>query len=212
MNTSYIAQALLIVTISFASSLSAMDDDQWPFFSEELPATIDPRYLHCYGHVLLPEEPGIPLVEQEQAAPQEPLIPQTPKERYFLRSRKPTIIPHSDDESYQKIDTDDYVVGRRRRPFINTTYNTDEPKPYPCTLCPKQYDTEFYLNRHMKSHKNAREYVCSKCGQAFNHHHHLVGHMVRHNGPKSFKCNICLKGFARPSDRNKHQLIAIHNR
>ncbi|RXG68524.1 Zinc finger protein 32 [Armadillidium vulgare] len=47
-------------------------------------------------------------------------------------------------------------------------------RPFPCTLCPKSFATNYYLQAHMKSHTGSR---CSFCAKSFPSNLSLALHM-----------------------------------
>ncbi|KAH7413212.1 hypothetical protein BKA64DRAFT_348221 [Cadophora sp. MPI-SDFR-AT-0126] len=52
-----------------------------------------------------------------------------------------------------------------------------------CRICHRTYERADHLNRHLKSHENARPYQCSQCQKSFNRVDLLNRHVATHERP-----------------------------
>lgn len=81
-------------------------------------------------------------------------------------------------------------------------YKKAENKPrkekvfYTCTLCDRQFQSKFRLQRHGLHHTGEKPYRCEQCGKAFTTNAYLGSHMARHGNELSHLCSICGKSFA----------------
>lgn len=84
----------------------------------------------------------------------------------------------------------------------NKCYKKAENKPrkekvfYTCTLCNRQFQSKFRLQRHGLHHTGEKPYKCDECGKAFTTNAYLGSHMARHSNVLSHLCSICGKSFA----------------
>ena len=53
--------------------------------------------------------------------------------------------------------------------------------PHRCPLCARTYERADHLNRHLKSHENARPHKCSRCTKSFNRADLLNRHEASHD-------------------------------
>uniref|UniRef100_A0A669DZE8 Zinc finger E-box binding homeobox 2a n=1 Tax=Oreochromis niloticus TaxID=8128 RepID=A0A669DZE8_ORENI len=101
---------------------------------------------------------------------------------------------------------------------------------YPCPLCAENFGHRAQLDRHMTTHKPARDQVthtysgnrkfkCSECGKAFKYKHHLKEHLRIHSGEKPYECSNCKKRFSHSGSYSSHisskkciGLIALNGR
>jgi Fungal Zn(2)-Cys(6) binuclear cluster domain/Zinc finger, C2H2 type len=70
---------------------------------------------------------------------------------------------------------------------------TPEPRPKPsparsltnrrCHICGRCYERADHLNRHLKSHENARPHKCNRCNKSFNRADLLNRHQAAHDRP-----------------------------
>ncbi len=73
-----------------------------------------------------------------------------------------------------------------------------------CSLCGKQFISEFYLNAHIKSHTNVEHFGCPRCGHTFPTKAALNSHMLTHDSEKKYECLQCEKSFTGKLDLNIH--------
>lgn len=81
-------------------------------------------------------------------------------------------------------------------PNANANASTPQPRPSPsprsqsqsnigpphrCHLCSRTYERADHLNRHLKSHENARPHKCSRCTKSFNRADLLNRHEASHD-------------------------------
>uniref|UniRef100_A0A669B1L2 Zinc finger E-box binding homeobox 2a n=1 Tax=Oreochromis niloticus TaxID=8128 RepID=A0A669B1L2_ORENI len=103
---------------------------------------------------------------------------------------------------------------------------------YPCPLCAENFGHRAQLDRHMTTHKPARDqpplltegagnrkFKCSECGKAFKYKHHLKEHLRIHSGEKPYECSNCKKRFSHSGSYSSHisskkciGLIALNGR
>ncbi|KAL4786749.1 hypothetical protein BJX76DRAFT_354925 [Aspergillus varians] len=105
--------------------------------------------------------------------------------------------------------------------------------PFHCLVenCP-QYNLGFRSNNDLKNHNkryhpeecdlgesftnlnrkkvDSTKWHCPTCNKFFQRRTILYDHLRSHNGDRPFKCTECGKGFARDSDRKRHE--TIHNK
>ncbi|XP_070693831.1 zinc finger E-box-binding homeobox 2a isoform X2 [Pempheris klunzingeri] len=101
-----------------------------------------------------------------------------------------------------------------------------------CPLCADTFSHRTQLERHMTTHKPAREqpppltegagnrkFKCSECGKAFKYKHHLKEHLRIHSGEKPYECSNCKKRFSHSGSYSSHisskkciGLIAVNGR
>ncbi|XP_063353532.1 zinc finger E-box-binding homeobox 2a isoform X1 [Pelmatolapia mariae] len=103
---------------------------------------------------------------------------------------------------------------------------------FPCPLCAETFGHRAQLDRHMTTHKPARDqpplltegagnrkFKCSECGKAFKYKHHLKEHLRIHSGEKPYECSNCKKRFSHSGSYSSHisskkciGLIALNGR
>ncbi|XP_056157039.1 zinc finger E-box-binding homeobox 2b isoform X1 [Lampris incognitus] len=103
---------------------------------------------------------------------------------------------------------------------------------FACPLCNYTFAYRTQLERHMATHKPARDqhqllnqgagnrkFKCTECGKAFKYKHHLKEHLRIHSGEKPYECSNCKKRFSHSGSYSSHisskkciGLIAINGR
>ncbi|XP_055360962.1 zinc finger E-box-binding homeobox 2-like isoform X2 [Betta splendens] len=103
---------------------------------------------------------------------------------------------------------------------------------FSCLLCGDSFSHRTHLERHMTTHKPARDqppllnegagnrkFKCSECGKAFKYKHHLKEHLRIHSGEKPYECSNCKKRFSHSGSYSSHisskkciGLIAVNGR
>ncbi|XP_059198881.1 zinc finger E-box-binding homeobox 2a isoform X2 [Centropristis striata] len=104
---------------------------------------------------------------------------------------------------------------------------------FSCPLCADTFTHRAQLERHMTTHKPARDqpplltdggagnrkFKCSECGKAFKYKHHLKEHLRIHSGEKPYECSNCKKRFSHSGSYSSHisskkciGLIAVNGR
>ncbi|XP_067371504.1 zinc finger E-box-binding homeobox 2a isoform X1 [Channa argus] len=101
-----------------------------------------------------------------------------------------------------------------------------------CPLCADTFSHRTQLERHMTTHKLARDqppllnegagnrkFKCTECGKAFKYKHHLKEHLRIHSGEKPYECSNCKKRFSHSGSYSSHisskkciGLIAVNGR
>uniref|UniRef100_A0AAR2KVU5 C2H2-type domain-containing protein n=2 Tax=Pygocentrus nattereri TaxID=42514 RepID=A0AAR2KVU5_PYGNA len=88
---------------------------------------------------------------------------------------------------------------------------------FPCLLCSDTFAYRTQLDRHMATHKPARDqpqllnegagnrkFKCTECGKAFKYKHHLKEHLRIHSGEKPYECSNCKKRFSHSGSYSSH--------
>ncbi|XP_059417941.1 zinc finger E-box-binding homeobox 2-like isoform X2 [Carassius carassius] len=88
---------------------------------------------------------------------------------------------------------------------------------FPCPLCSDTFAYRTQLERHMATHKPARDqpqllnegagnrkFKCTECGKAFKYKHHLKEHLRIHSGEKPYECSNCKKRFSHSGSYSSH--------
>ncbi|XP_024144662.1 zinc finger E-box-binding homeobox 2b isoform X2 [Oryzias melastigma] len=103
---------------------------------------------------------------------------------------------------------------------------------FACPLCNYTFAYRTQLERHMATHKPARDqhqllnqeagnrkFKCAECGKAFKYKHHLKEHLRIHSGEKPYECPNCKKRFSHSGSYSSHisskkciGLIAVNGR
>ncbi|XP_056882484.1 zinc finger E-box-binding homeobox 2b isoform X1 [Takifugu flavidus] len=103
---------------------------------------------------------------------------------------------------------------------------------FACPLCNYTFAYRTQLERHMATHKPARDqhqllnqaagnrkFKCTECGKAFKYKHHLKEHLRIHSGEKPYECSNCKKRFSHSGSYSSHisskkciGLIAVNGR
>ncbi|XP_068612356.1 zinc finger E-box-binding homeobox 2b [Brachionichthys hirsutus] len=103
---------------------------------------------------------------------------------------------------------------------------------FSCPLCSYSFAYRTQLERHMATHKPARDqhqllnqaagnrkFKCTECGKAFKYKHHLKEHLRIHSGEKPYECPNCKKRFSHSGSYSSHisskkciGLIAVNGR
>lgn len=88
---------------------------------------------------------------------------------------------------------------------------------FPCPLCSDTFAYRTQYERHMATHKPARDqpqllnegpgnrkFKCTECGKAFKYKHHLKEHLRIHSGEKPYECSNCKKRFSHSGSYSSH--------
>lgn len=80
---------------------------------------------------------------------------------------------------------------------------------YKCFLCPKKYNQEAALKRHVKLHTDPKKPVtCELCGKTLGRPNRLKPHLrALHNPSNPFKCTICLQTFREQKMLDSHTTV-----
>lgn len=76
----------------------------------------------------------------------------------------------------------------------------------PCTICGKEFDGLYKLNRHLMSHTGIKQFECETCGKSFSEAYKLKRHLFTHTGIKLFPCDLCEKAYTRSDHLNRHRI------
>lgn len=83
--------------------------------------------------------------------------------------------------------------------------HTDDPRPYKCDQCLKEYVKSKHLARHRRTHLETRH--CIDCNLTY---HNYADHMLKKHGielPRPFECDICKKTYRTKSNIQSHMRI-----
>ena len=82
-----------------------------------------------------------------------------------------------------------------------------ESNTFSCTVCGKQYQSLWLVNRHMNSHSTEKKNSCHICGRSYVQAWSLKTHMMSHEGrPQAHTCKVCGKVFGSVSLVNRHMI------
>ncbi|VDD83919.1 unnamed protein product [Mesocestoides corti] len=87
----------------------------------------------------------------------------------------------------------------------NSTTHKQDPRPYRCDQCGRQFSTCAYLSQHRRIHSGIKPYVCRYCDRKFTQLSHVQQHERIHTGEKPYKCATCFKSFTQMSNLQSHQ-------
>lgn len=79
--------------------------------------------------------------------------------------------------------------------FQEHNYTHTGEKPFACTICPKQFISNYKLKIHMMRHNDIRNHVCSVCGLRKTTLKELKVHMNYHTKEKTYPCDKCPSVF-----------------
>ena len=81
-------------------------------------------------------------------------------------------------------------------------------KDFQCPQCPKTFNFQFILDKHIRIHTNERPFRCETCGTSFVSGIHLRRHQKSvHKPVREFVCNICSAPFKRLSELKRHIIL-----
>jgi uncharacterized Zn-finger protein len=105
-------------------------------------------------------------------------------------------------------DPEELELTKKTRIVLKKEPDTD--KPFACNQCSQSYDTQYYLNRHIRTtHNPDRPFSCYLCKKSFKEKHHCVEHVNRH-GDTRVTCPECSKPFKRNPELTRH-LRDVHH-
>jgi len=81
---------------------------------------------------------------------------------------------------------------------------SQRPKKYICSECPKAYSRPCLLKQHQRTHLNSRPFKCDTCGKGFFRDTHLKVHNFTHQSEKPLSCEVCQKGFITNQQLRRH--------
>ncbi|CEO97555.1 unnamed protein product (mitochondrion) [Plasmodiophora brassicae] len=97
------------------------------------------------------------------------------------------------------------------RPEDSNRITLPSPAPFPCTLCPKGFESVSDLKRHQKNiHENPKRFPCPHCTRTFRASTTRESHIAKaHSGKKSaeFPCHICNKVLVTASSLKTHMVV-----
>ncbi|VDL58840.1 unnamed protein product, partial [Hymenolepis diminuta] len=72
----------------------------------------------------------------------------------------------------------------------NSTTHKQDPRPYRCDQCGRQFSTCAYLSQHRRIHSGIKPYVCRYCDRKFTQLSHVQQHERIHTGEKPYKSEV----------------------
>lgn len=91
----------------------------------------------------------------------------------------------------------------RQCPFY--VKNANDPRPYKCDQCVKEYAKSKHLARHRRTHFEKER--CNQCNEVFGNY---ADHMLKKHGielPRPFECDICKKNYRTKTHIQTHMRI-----
>ncbi|CAL8070354.1 unnamed protein product [Calicophoron daubneyi] len=87
----------------------------------------------------------------------------------------------------------------------NAATHKQDPRPYRCEQCGRQFSTCAYLSQHRRIHTGVKPYACRYCDRRFTQLSHVQQHERIHTGEKPYRCTTCMKSFTQMSNLQSHQ-------
>ncbi|TGZ56826.1 hypothetical protein CRM22_010076 [Opisthorchis felineus] len=87
----------------------------------------------------------------------------------------------------------------------NAATHKQDPRPYRCEQCGRQFTTGAYLSQHRRIHTGVKPYACHYCDRHFTQLSHVQQHERIHTGEKPYRCTTCMKSFTQMSNLQSHQ-------
>uniref|UniRef100_G3PSR9 Zinc finger E-box binding homeobox 2 n=1 Tax=Gasterosteus aculeatus aculeatus TaxID=481459 RepID=G3PSR9_GASAC len=161
---------------------------------------------------------------------------EAPEELSRLGTPEPPDLPPGTPDAFAQLLTCPYCDrGYKRltslKEHIKYRHEKNEEN-FACPLCNYTFAYRTQLERHMATHKPARDqhqllnqaagnrkFKCTECGKAFKYKHHLKEHLRIHSGEKPYECPNCKKRFSHSGSYSSHisskkciGLIAVNGR
>ncbi|XP_067013373.2 zinc finger protein 596 isoform X5 [Anabrus simplex] len=90
-------------------------------------------------------------------------------------------------------------------------HNAERQRQHPCSICNKLFTRIDSLKRHELWHTGERRYSCTVCGRSFFASGNLKKHIFKHSGEKPYICSICGKAYTERSTLKAHQVVHSDN-
>lgn len=100
------------------------------------------------------------------------------------------------------------IVLEKKRPGRQCPFyvkNANDPRPYKCDQCVKEYAKSKHLARHRRTHLEKER--CSQCNEEFSSY---ADHMLKKHGielPRPFECDICKRTYRTKTHIQTHMRI-----
>ncbi|VDQ05413.1 unnamed protein product [Trichobilharzia regenti] len=69
----------------------------------------------------------------------------------------------------------------------NAATHKQDPRPYRCEQCGRQFSTCAYLSQHRRIHTGVKPYACRYCDRRFTQLSHVQQHERIHTGEKPYR-------------------------
>ncbi|XP_060075148.1 uncharacterized protein LOC132554841 [Ylistrum balloti] len=87
----------------------------------------------------------------------------------------------------------------------NSRKNVENPGPYVCSVCDKEFDTKRLLTKHKYYHKD-RTTACPVCEKCFTGKGEMLYHLKHvHSDARNYVCQICQKSYKTNSSLREHR-------
>lgn len=70
-------------------------------------------------------------------------------------------------------------------------HNGPTSYPFPCTICPKRFRTNFRLQHHTNRHNKIYGFICPICGAGKSTKRELKAHINYHTRETTWPCKLC---------------------
>lgn len=77
-------------------------------------------------------------------------------------------------------------------------------QPVTCKLCGRVFETQNWLNYHLRNTNHNKTYSCDICGKTFRSKNSIRSHVITHQTETSFQCNICFNKFKTAKQLQEH--------
>jgi KRAB domain-containing zinc finger protein len=90
---------------------------------------------------------------------------------------------------------------------IHLLSHTNNPRPFQCDLCPKNYATKLEVKVHLMAIHTELSFKCDQCDYMTKWKTNLNQHKKRHLSLKPFSCQTCEKKFKTKFEVQQHQSV-----
>lgn len=99
------------------------------------------------------------------------------------------------------------ILLEKKPPGRQSTFirHENDPRPYKCDECVKEYTKSKHLARHKRTHTDIKR--CNECNEICGNY---ADHMLKKHGidlPRPFECDICKKAYRTKSNVQSHMRI-----
>ncbi len=87
------------------------------------------------------------------------------------------------------------LLSFKERSVLKTHMKKHVRQPVTCKLCGRRFETQNWLNFHLKFTNHNKTYTCDVCGRAIKGKNSLKRHLRSHQPEMNFECNVCFRKF-----------------